>query len=217
MPHVPKTDTHFIENISFETVLEAAMLPSAEYDVSKWPFVPNIYTEYRYILGTRGSRPLICIGVNPSTAAPDRLDPTMQSVQRIALQNGYDSFVMCNVYAQRATSPKDMDRKCNGKLHQENLRAFMCALSLYDTQKKIYIYPIVDTDGTPLDLVNILTYTNEGALDRVDTFIGRHDRDEFVRIAHEIPDICARIDAWKTKKASEEAQASHVCAFAIYA
>ena len=69
------------------------------------------------------------------------------------------------------------------------------------TQKKIYIYPIVDTDGTPLDLVNILTYTNEGALD----------------IAHEIPDICARIDAWKTKKASEEAQASHVCAFAIYA
>ncbi len=52
------------------------------------------------------------------------------------------------------------------------------------TQKKIYIYPIVDTDGTPLDLVNILTYTNEGALDRVDTFIGRHDRDEFVRIAH---------------------------------
>ena len=132
MPHVPKTDTHFIENISFETVLEAAMLPSAEYDVSKWLFVPNIYTEYRYILGTRGSRPLICIGVNPSTAAPDRLDPTMQSVQRIALQNGYDSFVMCNVYAQRATSPKDMDRKCNGKLHQENLRAFMCALSLYD-------------------------------------------------------------------------------------
>ena len=46
MPHVPKTDTHFIENISFETVLEAAMLPSAEYDVSKWLFVPNIYTEY---------------------------------------------------------------------------------------------------------------------------------------------------------------------------
>ena len=38
----------------------------------------------------------------------------------------------------------------------------------FSTQKKIYIYPIEDTDGTPLD---ILTYTNEGVLDRVDTFI----------------------------------------------
>ncbi len=34
----------------------------------------------------------------------------MQSAQRIALSNGYDSFLMFNVYAQRATRPDDMER-----------------------------------------------------------------------------------------------------------
>lgn len=128
--HVPKTNTRLLGNLSFDAALEAAMLPSAEYDTAKWLFVPNTYTEYRYILGTRGVKPLICIGVNPSTAAPDRLDPTLQSVQRIALHNGYDSFLMFNVYAQRATSPKDMDGDCHTELHQENMRAFRYALSL---------------------------------------------------------------------------------------
>ena len=35
--------------------------------------VPPYYTEYRYILGTRGENPLICIGINPSTAQPGDL------------------------------------------------------------------------------------------------------------------------------------------------
>ena len=113
MAHIPTTDTRELGDISFETALEEAMLPSPEYDTARWLFVPNTYTEYRYILGTRGKNPLICIGVNPSTAAPDHLDPTLQSVQRIALNNGYDSFVMLNVYAQRATSPENMDRECH--------------------------------------------------------------------------------------------------------
>lgn len=69
-------------------------------------------------------------GVNPSTAAPDHLDPTLQSVQRIAQHNGYDSFLMFNVYAQRATSPKDMDSSCHAEIHRENLNAFRYALSL---------------------------------------------------------------------------------------
>ena len=81
-----------------------------EYDVSRWLYIPNVYSEYRYILGTRGDRPLICVGINPSTAAPDALDPTLQSVERIARSNGYDSFLMFNVYAQRATRPDDMSR-----------------------------------------------------------------------------------------------------------
>mgnify|MGYP007025192133 CR=1 FL=1 len=41
--------------------------------------------EYRYLLGTRGSRPLLCLGVNPSTAVPGDLDNTLKSVERIAL------------------------------------------------------------------------------------------------------------------------------------
>ena len=96
-----------------------------------WLYVPNHYTEYRYILGTTGKRPLICIGINPSTAAPNDLDPTLKSVERIAHHNGFDSFIMFNVYAQRATRPDDMDRTRNETLHRENMRAFDYILSLY--------------------------------------------------------------------------------------
>ena len=102
------------------------------YDKSRWLYVPDFYSEYRYILGTRGEKPLICIGINPSTAAPDDLDNTLKSVERIALSNGFDSFIMFNVYAQRATNPDDMERECNVVLHEENMKAFDYILSLSD-------------------------------------------------------------------------------------
>ena len=70
------------------------------------------------------------MGVNPSTAAPGDLDNTLKSVERIALHNGYDSFIMFNVYAQRATRPEDMEPVCNADLHAENMKAFDYALSL---------------------------------------------------------------------------------------
>ena len=130
MPHVPTVDIRRLGDIRFDTQLERALRPSSDYDVSQWLFVPNQYTEYRYILGTRGQKPLICIGINPSTARPGDLDPTLKSVERVAKANGFDSFIMFNVYAQRATSPDDMERTCNPELHRENMRAFAYALSL---------------------------------------------------------------------------------------
>ena len=128
--HIPQgtTDTLVLE--PFQPALEAALQPSPSYDVNRWLYVPNTYSEYRYILGTRGEHPLICVGINPSTAAPDALDPTLQSVERIALSNGYDSFLMFNVYAQRATRPDDMEPVCNAALHAENRKAFRYLLSL---------------------------------------------------------------------------------------
>lgn len=128
--HIPSVDTAVLPLKPFGEALQEALAPSPDYDVERWLYVPNIYADYRYLLGTRGARPLICVGVNPSTAAPDHLDNTLKSVERIALYNGYDSFLMFNVYAQRATRPKDMERTCNIALHRENLRAFAYALSL---------------------------------------------------------------------------------------
>ena len=128
--HIPTCQTTQLELIPFDRALEEAQRPSPGYDHSRWLYVPNFYSEYRYILGTRGERPLICVGVNPSTAAPDALDNTLKSVERVALHNGYDSFLMFNVYAQRATDPDHMEWTCNHALHQENMRAFAYALSL---------------------------------------------------------------------------------------
>ena len=128
--HIPQSGTDTLTLELFEPALEAALLPCDEYDIEKWLYVPNSYSEYRYILGTRGENPLICIGINPSTAAPDALDPTLKSAERIAHANGYDSFLMFNVYAQRATRPDDMEKAMNPLLHGENRKAFRYLLSL---------------------------------------------------------------------------------------
>ena len=130
MGHVPSGDTAVLELVRFEDALAAAERPNPDYDITKWIYAPNYYSEYRYILGTRGEKTLICVGINPSTAAPDDLDNTLKSVERVAHFNGYDSFIMFNVYAQRATDPDDMERTCNAALHAENMKAFAYVLSL---------------------------------------------------------------------------------------
>ena len=128
--HVPNGTTAQLDLVTFTDALAAANTPNPDYDINKWIYAPNFYSEYRYILGTRGKKPLICIGINPSTARPDDLDNTLKSVERIALGNGYDSFIMFNVYAQRATDPDAMEKQCNLRLHRENLEAFRYVLSI---------------------------------------------------------------------------------------
>ena len=128
--HIPSGSTCRLALCPFQEALEAAGRPNPDYDVERWLYVPNFYSDYRYILGTRGRAPLICVGINPSTAAPDDLDNTLKSVERVALHNGFDSFLMFNVYAQRATRPDDMEPVCNPGLHRENMEAFRYALSL---------------------------------------------------------------------------------------
>ena len=128
--HIPNGTTAELELVTFRQALAAANTPSEDYDIEKWLYAPNFYSEYRYILGTRGKNPLICIGINPSTAEPDNLDNTLKSVERIALGNGFDSFIMFNVYTQRATNPDAMERECNLALHRENMEAFRYVLSI---------------------------------------------------------------------------------------
>ena len=130
--HIPTSDTTALRLLSFEEALRTIEAPELPYDVNKWLYVPSFYDEYRYVLGTRGGHPVICVGINPSTAGPDDLDPTLKSAQRIAHANGYDSFLMFNVYAQRATRPDDMEPALNPALHAENRKAFRYLLSLSD-------------------------------------------------------------------------------------
>ena len=130
--HIPTMETNQLQLVTFEEALAAANTPNPDYDIEKWLYAPNFYSEYRYILGTRGKNPLICIGINPSTAQPNDLDNTLKSVERIALHNGFDSFIMFNVYAQRATDPDAMEKTFNQALHRENLAAFRYVLSISD-------------------------------------------------------------------------------------
>ncbi|MBQ8001328.1 MAG: DUF1643 domain-containing protein [Ruminococcus sp.] len=135
--HIPATCSQEVHVLTFSDARKQKS-DSAVYDRSKWMYIPDFYSEYRYILGTIGTKPLITIGINPSTAEPDNLDNTLKSVERIALGNGYDSFIMFNVYAQRATRPDDMDTELNEILHRENMSAFRWVLEHSGTSPSIW-------------------------------------------------------------------------------
>lgn len=88
----------------------------------EWIYRNSIDNKCRYVLGVSGDKPLICVGINPSTAEPGALDNTMKSVDRIAKSNGFDSWIMLNIYPQRATNPNDMDIEMNELICEENIR-----------------------------------------------------------------------------------------------
>ena len=50
-----------------------------------------------FLLGTVGVDPLVCVGVNPSTASAQKLDRTVTRVARHAELNGHDSWAMLNL------------------------------------------------------------------------------------------------------------------------
>ena len=79
----------------------------------------------RFVLGTVGKKPLICFGINPSTAEPDNLDPTLVRVQKYAKQNYFDSWIMLNIYPQRATIPNDIHFEVDNDLHKQNIEHIM--------------------------------------------------------------------------------------------
>jgi hypothetical protein len=75
----------------------------------------------RYSLGIKGDNPLICIGSNPSTACPNNYDNTIRRLIGIVENNiDYDSWIMLNIYPQRATDPNNLDRELNTTIHNEN-------------------------------------------------------------------------------------------------
>lgn len=82
----------------------------------------------RYVLRKDGEKPLIVVGLNPSTANEDKPDATMRRVMGLAERNGFDGFIMLNLYPQRTTRPEGLDHEMNDCLHQENLRQIKEAL-----------------------------------------------------------------------------------------
>ena len=55
-----------------------------------------------------GNRLMLWIGLNPSTADETRLDPTLTRIRGYTRREGYDGFIMTNLFGWRATLPGDM-------------------------------------------------------------------------------------------------------------
>lgn len=145
--------------------------------VNDWLYINTTDNKARFVLGVRGSNPLVCFGINPSTAHPDRLDPTVKRIQDFAHTNGFDSFIMLNVYPQRATKPKLMDTARDEVLHRENIsqiKRILCdgnrtILAAWGTTITIRPYLIEclreivhAVSGFPCHWVNLGDLTKEG-------------------------------------------------------
>jgi len=69
--------------------------------------------QYRYLLWRRwaddwGSNYAMFVGLNPSTADETNDDPTIRRCIKFAKDWGYSGLCMANIFAYRATDPKDM-------------------------------------------------------------------------------------------------------------
>ncbi len=85
-------------------------------------YVNNKENTCRYALGTEGKKPLIVIGINPSTADDKNTDRTIKKVMGFAEGNGYDSFIMLNLYPQRTPYPSDLHLSIDNNIHNQNLK-----------------------------------------------------------------------------------------------
>ncbi|MDA3892063.1 MAG: DUF1643 domain-containing protein [Salinivirgaceae bacterium] len=85
----------------------------------------------RFALGINGKNPLLAVGLNPSTADDSKPDMTITKIMGFANRNGFDGFVMLNLYPQRATFQKDVDIKLNEEYQEFNWKTIEDYLASY--------------------------------------------------------------------------------------
>lgn len=100
-----------------------------------WIYDTDPSNLYRFSLGCSGRKPLVCFGVNPSTATPEKLDPTIKSVKRIASFYGYDGWIMFNLYPQRSTNPDNLDLEADKVACEKNLEMIKLILRKYEVNE----------------------------------------------------------------------------------
>jgi len=83
----------------------------------------------RFILGKNGTKKLFVVGLNPSTANKEKSDTTVAKVEKVARSNGYDGFVMTNLYPLRSTDPKDLPQDYDKALFDENIEQIIKSAS----------------------------------------------------------------------------------------
>ena len=83
----------------------------------------------------RGDHPLIAVGLNPSTANEEHLDPTVRKMIGFAERAGYDGLVILNLSSERATDKQRLAACLDEKMHQR---------ALQNVQEVVMRYPDAD-------------------------------------------------------------------------
>ena len=96
----------------------------------------------RYVLGKKGNKTMICIGANPSVAESSECDATMNLLCAILENNGYDGFIMLNLYPLIVTNPDEL-ADFDEKIHAKNLAKIKAVLAEYKNSDILLCYGVV--------------------------------------------------------------------------
>ncbi len=91
-----------------------------KYEINEYK--TNEDNSVRFTLGMEGTKPLVVVGLNPSTADDKKSDPTMSKVLGFAERGGFDGAIMLNLYPLRATEKEALPEKHCSDLYQSNLK-----------------------------------------------------------------------------------------------
>lgn len=134
-----------------------------------WIYKKTNDNKHRFALGEVDKNPgklLFCFGINPSTATPTSLDPTVKHIKEISQAHGYNSWVMLNVCSQRATDPNKMDDEQKEILHSKNLKIISRLLKQHsDNSDILFAYGDLINKKPYLEknlceIINIIKKTN---------------------------------------------------------
>ena len=103
--------------------------------MSNWIYINDSSNKHRFVLGENGKKILFCIGINPSYAEPTtigKIDPTIRKVKAISSSNGFDGWIMINVYPERNTIFEDLSIIGNINIHKENLKNIQNIIDQYE-------------------------------------------------------------------------------------
>ncbi|MBQ6229555.1 MAG: DUF1643 domain-containing protein [Eubacterium sp.] len=86
----------------------------------------------RYVLGQPGIYNVMVIGVNPSTATPEKDDTTVRNVRKIVDNNGYYGWIMINIYPLIATNTEDLPLNADKSLIKQNIKVINHVINNYN-------------------------------------------------------------------------------------
>lgn len=97
----------------------------------------NHNDSHRYILGNSGTRPLVCCGLNPSKANLVQSDVTCAKAEKVAYKNGYNAYIMANLYSQRGTDFNTLPQEADSKEYRKNISEI---IKLYASPDPVHVW-----------------------------------------------------------------------------
>ena len=102
--------------------------------IPRWIYIGD--DKERYVLGQPGRRNILIVGSNPSTATPgeNNLDRTIRRVRKMASMQGYDGWIMVNLYPLRNIKSNMLPSEADRELLKNNLNVIEAVAKYYEIE-----------------------------------------------------------------------------------